>query len=252
MNTSSPHIEIGFVVAMKEEADVLAKALGLMPEASPLIGYNTYMDAQRTIVMLTPGNDERYFFNGQPLSRVGKVSAGIVTTILLEKYHPKMIINCGTAGGIGGFTRVGDIIVADAVTNHDMRFPFTSYTQWSERKILLKHAQKLTSLKHLFKMGTVSSAESFTPLSEEWKSIEKSGAIAKDMEAAGVLQALEILNDTTPCYIVKAITDVVTKETAESIASEDFINNFTLAMYNLVEFVKEMVEKKETLCSRYL
>ncbi|GEM_PF-3475786 len=244
---SSPQVSIGFIVAMKEEADILAKNLGLILQPSQAAAYNTYTDAKRTLVMLTPGNDEKFNFNGQPLSRVGKVSAGIITTILINEYHPRMIINCGTAGGIGRSTTVGDIVVADAVTNHDMRFPFPGYAEWAKRKTLLKNVHKIASIKLPYKVGTVSSAESFTPLSEEWEVISKNGAIAKDMEAAGVLQALEILNDATPCYVIKVITDAVTSDADEATSSDDFLGNFTLAMNNLSDFVRKMVEVKESL-----
>jgi adenosylhomocysteine nucleosidase len=232
---------------MRAEANMIANLLNLNRNESGKVSYIKYSNKDNSIVMLTPGDDKEFLFNDQPLSRVGKVSAGIITTILIEEYNPKIIINCGTAGGIGAGVSIGDIIVGEYITNHDMRFPFPSYTQWATRKIPLKYLHKLKFLKLPYKIGIITSAESFTTSDEEWKIIDRSKAIAKDMEAAGVMQALEILNYTDPCYVIKSITDITSKQINKETSSEMFINNFTLAMNKLSEFIKEIVNNKQKL-----
>ncbi|MBI5926021.1 MAG: 5'-methylthioadenosine/adenosylhomocysteine nucleosidase [Aquabacterium sp.] len=54
------------------------------------------------------------------LSRIGKVAAATTTTVLLSHYGVDQIIFTGVAGGLGDGVRVGDVVVADALVQHDM------------------------------------------------------------------------------------------------------------------------------------
>lgn len=54
------------------------------------------------------------------LSRIGKVAAATTTTVLLSSYGVDQVIFTGVAGGLGDGVRVGDVVVADALIQHDM------------------------------------------------------------------------------------------------------------------------------------
>lgn len=54
------------------------------------------------------------------LSRIGKVAAATTTTMLLSHYGVDQVIFTGVAGGLGEGVRVGDVVVADALIQHDM------------------------------------------------------------------------------------------------------------------------------------
>lgn len=54
------------------------------------------------------------------LSRIGKVAAATTTTVLLGTYGVDQVLFTGVAGGLGPGVRVGDVVVADALTQHDM------------------------------------------------------------------------------------------------------------------------------------
>lgn len=53
-------------------------------------------------------------------SGIGKVNAAMSTTILIERYHPDLIINTGSAGGLNPELNVGDLVISDDVCHHDV------------------------------------------------------------------------------------------------------------------------------------
>lgn len=98
---------IGIMSAMHEE---LAAVLAAMP------------DEQRVTVA---GRD---FWVGHwqghavvaVLSRIGKVAAATTATVLLERFHVDELVFTGVAGGLGSGVRVGDVVVAQHLVQHDM------------------------------------------------------------------------------------------------------------------------------------
>ncbi len=54
------------------------------------------------------------------LSRIGKVAAAITTTVLITEFGAQQVIFTGVAGGLGADVRVGDVVVASSLLQHDM------------------------------------------------------------------------------------------------------------------------------------
>lgn len=54
------------------------------------------------------------------VSGVGKVNAAICTQTMCLKYSPEFIINSGVAGGLEKSLKICDVVVANAVIQHDM------------------------------------------------------------------------------------------------------------------------------------
>ncbi len=54
------------------------------------------------------------------LSRIGKVAAATTATLLLAEFGVTQIVFTGVAGGLGEGVKVGDVVVADALLQHDM------------------------------------------------------------------------------------------------------------------------------------
>jgi len=54
------------------------------------------------------------------LSRVGKVSAAVTTLLLLERFGVTHIIFTGVAGAVAPRLRIGDVVIADRLIQHDM------------------------------------------------------------------------------------------------------------------------------------
>ena len=54
------------------------------------------------------------------LSKIGKVSAAITATTLIEAFAVNRIVFTGVAGGVGPGVAVGDVVVATGFVQHDM------------------------------------------------------------------------------------------------------------------------------------
>lgn len=110
MSTASPVISprrIGILAAMPEE---LQTFLDAMPdEAQQVVGGRTFWVghwAGHEVVAV--------------LSGIGKVAAAITSTLLIEHFHATELWFTGVAGGVGEGVRVGDVVVADQLVQHDM------------------------------------------------------------------------------------------------------------------------------------
>ncbi len=66
----------------------------------------------------------RGHYHGEPVvavvSRIGKVAAAATTAILLERFRPRAVVLTGLAGAVHADLRVGDIVIADQLVQHDL------------------------------------------------------------------------------------------------------------------------------------
>ncbi len=95
--------------------------LGALPQEVALI--KRCMTVHRSVDLGT-----RTFHEGEwggrrivlALSRVGKVSAALTTALLLERFGVERVIFTGVAGALDPRLRVGDVLIADRLLQHDM------------------------------------------------------------------------------------------------------------------------------------
>ncbi|GIJ95767.1 5'-methylthioadenosine/S-adenosylhomocysteine nucleosidase [Capnocytophaga stomatis] len=159
------------------------------------------------------------------LSGIGKVSASVGTTLLIEHFQPDMIINTGTAGGLGT-SSVHDIILASEVRHHDVDVTAFGYEigqqaqmpaaylpddKWLQlaKSVAEKHSNQLHC-------GLVVSGDSFISDPKRLKQIENTFPEAKavEMEAAAIAQTCYLLK--TPFIMLRAISDKAGEGNASS------------------------------------
>lgn len=99
---------IGVMAAMPEELEAVT---GMFVRTEPVIEHGNRVFHRGVI-------------GGHPVvaafSRCGKVAAAATATELIVRFDVKALIFTGLAGGIGDGVRVGDIVVPEALVQHDL------------------------------------------------------------------------------------------------------------------------------------
>lgn len=155
-------------------------------------------------------------------SGIGKVSAAIGTTLLLQLTQPDIVINTGSAGGLNPNLNVGDILVSTEVRHHDVDVTAFGYeigqlpanpSAFVPNEQLVELAKKEASkagfnvVSGLICSGDlfVNSEDKIAELREKFPSI-----IAVEMEAAAIAQVCHAFD--VPFVVVRAVSDVADKE----------------------------------------
>lgn len=151
---------------------------------------------------------------------VGKVNAAMSTQIMIDLYHPDVIINSGIAGSLSGDIRIGDIVISDDCVQHDMdgtEMGDPPGEIWfnDERRIDIP-ADKATADKlsdacrtlpdiSVFR-GRIASGDTFVAAHERRQRIaDMFGALACEMEGAAV--GTVCYRNGVPFAILRSISD---------------------------------------------
>ncbi len=164
-------------------------------------------------------------------SGIGKTSAALGTTLLLELCKPDLVINTGSAGGLAATLSVGDIVVSDEVRYHDADVTAFGYepgqmascpAAFTADAQLIAAAEACISELNLNAVrGLVVSGDAFINGAEPLARIRTTfpRAIAVEMEATAIGHVCHQFN--VPFVVVRAISDVADKESHLSL--EEFL-----------------------------
>ncbi len=154
---------------------------------------------------------------------VGKVASAIVCAMMIEKFHPQLLINVGVAGGCQEFENTLDVIVADRLTYHDWNnlvindqpngFATNQYSFKAD-----SHLNELavkafpTNCKSRIYIGPIVSGDTFVTLKEDVERILKDypQAYCCDMESTSIAHCCESYQ--TPYLILRSLSDIVIRE----------------------------------------
>ncbi len=159
-------------------------------------------------------------------SKIGKVFASLTAATMIEKFGCDTLLFSGVAGGINPELKIGDLIIADKLCQHDLDITAfghphgfvpggSVYVETSkELREVAKKVAKQNNLKVL--EGTIATGDQFVHSNEKKEFIETTfKADALEMEGASVAVVCDALN--VPCFILRAISD-----TADMDAGFDF------------------------------
>ena len=147
-------------------------------------------------------------------SGIGKVASAVTTTLLIHQYGVNMVINTGSAGGIGEGLKVGDLVIADKLAYFDV---------------------DVTGFGYAYVTGDtfVDSAEKIAKIKKEFPE-----ALACEMEGAAIGQAASQFN--IPFLVVRAMSDTADGEATQSF--DEFIDEAGKKSAEMViHFVENLV-----------
>ncbi|GAB2797888.1 5'-methylthioadenosine/S-adenosylhomocysteine nucleosidase [Halomonas shantousis] len=231
--------KIGIIGAMAEEVALLASHLENC-ETHQRVGSTFYTGQLHgvEVVILQSG--------------IGKVNAAVGTTLLLDMYHPDVVINTGSAGGFGEGLSVGDVVISSEVRHHDVDAVVFGYEHGQVPRMpaaylpdpkLVKVAREcVESLGHLHVVeGLICTGDAFMACPE---SVERArqrfpSMLAAEMEAAAIAQTCHLYG--CPFVVIRALSDIAGQES--NISFTTFIDQ---AATHSAEVVEAMVKRLGT------
>jgi adenosylhomocysteine/aminodeoxyfutalosine nucleosidase len=159
-------------------------------------------------------------YNGKEVvvaySKIGKVFATLTATSLIEKFGCDTLLFSGVAGAISDELKVGDLIIAESLCQHDLDItafghahgyvPEGEVCVLSDEK-LRAVAKKVAGTKSLIlKEGIIATGDQFVADAQRKEWISKTfNADALEMEGAAVAVVCNALG--VPFFILRAISD---------------------------------------------
>lgn len=166
-------------------------------------------------------------------SGIGKVAASVITSLLIQQYGVNMVINTGSAGGIGEGLKVGDVVFSEKLAYFDvdvtgfgydygqlpagmpLYFEASQYIIEEMKKAAEKTGQQVRS-------GLIVTGDSFVNSPEKIAEIKSHfpEALACEMEGAAIAQTARQFN--IPFLVVRAISD--TADHQATMSFDEFID----------------------------
>ncbi|WP_379058110.1 5'-methylthioadenosine/S-adenosylhomocysteine nucleosidase [Pectobacterium brasiliense] len=178
-------------------------------------------------------------------SGIGKVSAALGTTLLLEHSKPDVVINTGSAGGLAPTLNVGDIVVSDEVRYHDADVTAFGYEPGqmagcpaaflADEKLIALAQEVIADLQLNAVRGLVVSGDAFINGAEPLARIRTTfpKAIAVEMEATAIAHVCHQF--AVPFVVVRAISDVADK--ASHLSFDEFLSVAAQQSTRMVEAI---------------
>lgn len=162
------------------------------------------------------------------LAGIGKTNAAVTTTLLLELFDIKQVINIGVAGGQNG-VKHNDIVVSSSVLYHDVdvtsfgryvagQVPGHSPEFLADKVLMELSISILQELKIAYKNGRIASGDQFVYSTQKVEAVNAlyDDIYAIEMEAAAIAHVASIYQ--VPFIIFRSISDVLDDPTQ----AEDF------------------------------
>ena len=180
-------------------------------------------------------------------SKIGKVFASLTASTMIEKFGCDTLLFSGVAGGINPKLKIGDLIIADKLCQHDLDITAFGHphgfvpggkvfveTSKELREIAIKVANEndLNVIE-----GTIATGDQFVHSVERKEFIEKTfTADALEMEGASVAVVCDALN--VPFFILRAISD-----TADMDAGFDFDEFLKSSAKNSADYLIKILKE---------
>lgn len=227
-------MKIAIIGAMQEEIEPLLKELGEVKEIE--YAKNKYYLAN------THGHDLVIAY-----SKIGKVFASITAMTMIEHFGCEKVLFSGVAGGINPKLKIGDLIVATKLCQHDLDItafghPFGYVPEGSVFYETDKELQNIAlevakDMDIELMSGVIATGDQFVA-NEERKNwiVNEFKADALEMEGVAVANVCNSMD--IPSFVIRAISD-----TADMDAGFDFDKFLKTSAIQSAKFIIEMIKK---------
>jgi adenosylhomocysteine/aminodeoxyfutalosine nucleosidase len=229
-------LKIGIMGAMPEEIAPILEKVG--EYKSTEIADNTYYEAN---------------YNGIDIviaySKIGKVFSTLTASTMIYHFGVEKMLFSGVAGGINPALKIGDLIVASKLCQHDLDITAFGHAhgfvpggaQFVETDATMRKlaSDVATEMGVSLQVGTIATGDQFVHDPERKAFIESTfNADALEMEGASVAVVCHALN--VPVFILRAISD-----TADMDASFNFDEFMESSAKISANFIMKMVNRLE-------
>lgn len=179
---------------------------------------------------------------------IGKVMTALVAQHLIETYQPNQIIFTGVAGALNPEYKIGDVVVAQDLIQHDLdarafgyergQIPRTEYREFRAETKLVKKSLQAELEKGQLHLGRILSGDQFISQSQrsefEYLRAELKGD-AVEMEGAALGQVCAI--NQVPFIVIRTISDQ-----ANGAAPQDYTQFMPQVAANSLAVVRAVIK----------
>lgn len=180
-------------------------------------------------------------------SKIGKVFSTLTASTMIQHFNCDKLLFSGVAGGINPNLKIGDLIVASKLSQHDLDItafghpmgfvPGGSVFIETDRELVELSKVVAKELGKTLKEGTIATGDQFVHDEKVKVNIVKNfNADALEMEGGSVAVVCKSLN--IPFFILRAISD--TADTDASFSFDEFMESSAIIS---AEFIMKMVDK---------
>jgi len=226
------------ITAMNEEADLIIKKYNLEEVKSDKIPKTVKVYEWERKNFEENSSDKIVL----ALAGIGKISATLATSYLLENYEINKIINIWIAGNLDNSwdVKIWDVFIPNTFIQHDMYLPFEwKHLDYAKKAIFLDYA--IWENIDFTKFGLIMNWVCLTWdqfVDDEKAQIKLREDLSWDvveMEAFAILSVARAYNMLDKCVVIKAVSDW-----ADSESQDAHMDNLEFAMENSIS-VLEMV-----------
>lgn len=171
-----------------------------------------------------------------------KTRAGAACQFAIDTWHPDVVVNLGTCGGVAKNVKRLNIILAKKTFQCDViqKFGTPSIRFRKGLKTNLKISWvDLSGVSERPRIGTIASADQdLCPRCR--RKLQKENALAADWESASVAKVCEL--NRIKCLILRGVSDIPEKrsESKEDIQERDYNLNTRIIMKDLLSMISQM------------
>lgn len=198
-------MKIGIIGAMEQEVKILASELTEM---------TTWEEAGASFYSGKLGKHEVVLIR----SGIGKTLAAVTTTLLISHYDVDVVINTGSAGGIGEGLSIGDLVISNKVAYSDVDVTAFGYEYgqmaqmplyYEADETLVQLAMEASSSAMLnTRVGLIVSGDTFVSSEKQIQEIKEHfpDCLANEMEGAAIAHVA--YQYKKPFVVIRAMSDV--------------------------------------------